>query len=520
LTAQQASAGDAGELVSAVDELSMKLRERVGESLRTIRRTLPLELVTTGSLRALRLYAQATQAEISGDNDRAVALLEEAISEDSLFAMAHRKIATVLTNNFEQFGRARDAATRAYELRDRLTELERGYAIGQYHTDVTGRREEALAAYRTLLERYPEDHRALNNSGVLYFQLGDDERARQFYQRALDLDSTWSPGFTNLAFEQKNLGEFDKAAETLDAMEQRFPGNPSVEDARAILAVAQEDYESAERHWAKVLEEQSGNLAWRAGTSEKLAFLLATQGRYRDGEGYLGDALSALNQRGVSVQRLVTWWGGARLTAHPEDGPSEQLLAVIAPDVMDSMAVPDRQYESIIQLFALRGDGARARELLRDMEQSGYPELGRDLRRDFDRARGWAAIADGETDRGLEFLRAGVEGFECKPCGLGTMAMAHDAAGNPDSVRVYWEAYLDTYWGLPSVDAWARPLAFRRLGEIYESRGERDKAVVYYDRFVNLWQNADAELQPQVTELRSRIARLVAEGNESQVSAR
>ena len=112
LTAQQASAGDAGELVSAINELSKKLRERVGESLRTIRRTLPLELVTTGSLRALRLYAQATQAEVSGDNDRAVALLEEAISEDSLFAMAHRKIATVLTNDYEQFSRARAAATR------------------------------------------------------------------------------------------------------------------------------------------------------------------------------------------------------------------------------------------------------------------------------------------------------------------------------------------------------------------------------------------------------------------------
>jgi serine/threonine-protein kinase len=513
LTAQQASAGDAGELVSAVDELSVKLRERVGESLRTIRRTLPLELVTTGSLRALRLYAQATQAEISGDNDRAVALLEEAISEDSLFAMAHRKIATVLTNNFEQFGRARDAATRAYELRDRLTELERGYTIGQYHTDVTGRREEALAAYRTLLERYPEDHRALNNSGVLYFQLGDDERAREFYQRALHLDSTWSPGFTNLAFEQKNLGDFDQAGETLDAMEERFPNNPSVEDARGTLALAQEDYEGADRHWTNVLEAQSGNLAWRAGTSEQLAFLLATQGRYREGEGYLDDALAALRQREVPAQRLATWWGFARLMAMPERGPSERLLGVITPEATDSMAVPDRQYESIIQYFALRGDAARAREFLQEMEQSGYPELGRDLQRDFDRSRGWTTIAAGDTDRGLELMRAGIDGFACKPCGLGAMAIAHDAAGNSDSVLVYWEKYLDTYWGLPNIEAWARPLAFRRLGEIYESREEHDKAVEYYDRFVDLWQNADAELQPQVADTRERIARLIGEAN-------
>jgi len=512
LTAQQASAGDAGELVSAVDELSAKLRERVGESLRTIRRTLPLELVTTGSLRALRLYAQATQAEVSGDNDRAVALLEEAILEDTLFAMAHRKIATVLTNNFEQFGRARAAATRAYELRDRLTELERGYTIGQYHADVTGRREEALAAYRTLLELYPEDHRALNNSGVLYFQLGDDERAREFYQRALDLDSTWSPGFTNLAFEQKNLGDFDTAGETLNSMEQRFPENPSVEDARGGLSVAQEDYEGAARHWTNVLEAQSGNLAWRAGASEQLAFLSATQGRYREGERYLDDALSALSQRGVPTQRLVTWWELNRLMMMPEIGVSERLLEVVTPDVMDSIAVPDRYYESIIQYFALRSDAARASEFLREMEQSGYPELGRDLRRDFDRSQGWAAIAAGDMDRGLQHMRAGVDGFECKPCGLGAMAIAHDAASNPDSALVYWEAYLDTYWGIPNIEAWARPLAFRRLGEIYEARGERDKAVEYYDRFVELWQNADPELQPQVADTRERIARLVGEG--------
>ena len=245
LTAQQASAGDAGELVAAVDDLSGKLRERIGESLRTIRRTLPLELVTTGSLRALRLYAQATQAEVTGDNDRAVALLEQAIVEDSLFAMAHRKTGPILSNDFQQFARAREAATRAYELRDRLTELERGYTIAAYHSRVTGRREEALAAYRTILERYPEDHRALNNSGVLYFQLGDDERARDFYQQALDFDSTWSVGFTNLAWEHKNLGDFDLARQTLDTMEERFPGNPLIENARGLLAMAQRDYAGA-----------------------------------------------------------------------------------------------------------------------------------------------------------------------------------------------------------------------------------------------------------------------------------
>ncbi len=512
LTAQQATAADAGELVAAVDDLSGKLRERIGESLRTIRRTLPLELVTTGSLRALRLYAQATQAEVAGDDDRAVALLEEAIAEDSLFAMAHRKIGTVLANNSERFGRVREAATRAYELRDRLTELERGYTIAQYHTDVTGRREEALAAYRTILERYPEDHRALNNSGVLYFQLGDDERARDFYQLALDIDSTWSVGFTNLAWEHKNLGDFDLARETLGAMEERFPGNPRIERALGQLAMAERDYARARRHWTNVLESQSGNLAWRADASERLASVAATQGQYREGEQYLADALSALRQREASTQRQITQWEFAKLLVMPDHVVPERFLDVIAPAVMDSLAVPDRQYEFIIEYFALRGDAQRAQQFLRDMERSGYPELGLEMRRAFDRARGWTAIAAGDMEQGLEYLRAGVDGFVCGPCGKGMMAMAHDAAGNADSSLVYWEAYLQTNWGLSNIESWARPAAYRRLGEIYEARGDGEKAVEYYNALVELWEQADPDLQPVVTDLRDRIARLVGEG--------
>jgi hypothetical protein len=60
-------------------------------------------------------------------------------------------------------------------------------------------------------------------------------------------------------------------------------------------------------------------------------------------------------------------------------------------------------------------------------------------------------------------------------------------------------------------DALWRPWLHRRLGDLYEGRGERDKAVDRYNRFVELWKNADADLQPQVREVRARLARLVGE---------
>jgi len=243
LTAQQVQARSANDLISAVDELSGKLRERIGESLRSIRRTVPLDLITTGSLEALRLYTLAAQAEIAGDDSRAVALLDQAVAEDSTFAMAYRKIGAILGNNFEQQARAREALTRAYELRDRLTELERGYAVAQYHSNVTGDRQSTLEAYQTILDKYPDDHRALNNIGVTYFELRDHERALEYYKRGLDVDSTWAPGFTNVAFVQRVLGRFTEHEATLAAMDVRFPGNPRIDDERALSFYAERDFD-------------------------------------------------------------------------------------------------------------------------------------------------------------------------------------------------------------------------------------------------------------------------------------
>ena len=44
-----------------------------------------------------------------------------------------------------------------------------------------------------------------------------------------------------------------------------------------------------------------------------------------------------------------------------------------------------------------------------------------------------------------------------------------------------------------------------------EERGDSAKAAEYYDKFVELWKDADEELQPVVEDVRQRIARLIGE---------
>jgi hypothetical protein len=48
----------------------------------------------------------------------------------------------------------------------------------------------------------------------------------------------------------------------------------------------------------------------------------------------------------------------------------------------------------------------------------------------------------------------------------------------------------------------------QRLGEMYEARNDVDKAITHYRAFVELWENADPDLQPRVRDVRGRIERL------------
>src|SRR2546422_1231019 len=167
------NAKDDGAIIEAVDRLSGRLRERIGESLRTIRASEPLEQVTTGSLEALRKYSQALRVNDAGEFDRAVALLGEAIALDTTFAMAYRKLAAVLGNSGGPQSRIAAAAIKAFRHRDRLTPLERYLAEANYYNVAEFDRAKVQSAYRSTLELDPDNSVALNN---LAEQLNDTRR--------------------------------------------------------------------------------------------------------------------------------------------------------------------------------------------------------------------------------------------------------------------------------------------------------------------------------------------------------
>ena len=97
-------------------------------------------------------------------------------------------------------------------------------------------------------------------------------------------------------------------------------------------------------------------------------------------------------------------------------------------------------------------------------------------------------------------------------CMLFEIGTAFDSAGVADSTIHYFERYLnEPDWNRLFTDARLRPVVLRRLGKLYEERGDSERAVEHYANFVGLWENADPQLQPIVEDVRERIARLVGE---------
>jgi hypothetical protein len=94
-------------------------------------------------------------------------------------------------------------------------------------------------------------------------------------------------------------------------------------------------------------------------------------------------------------------------------------------------------------------------------------------------------------------------------CVYDDIAYAHAAAGAVDSAIYWFEKYLATpFFGRHNFDGGAKPLLLKRLGELYETAGNVEKAALRYREFLALWDKPDPRLQPKIAEVRQRLSRL------------
>jgi tetratricopeptide (TPR) repeat protein len=509
LAAYRAQARDSTELLQAMDKLSKQLRGKIGESLRYIRANDNLEQVTTPSLEALRKYSMGIRASDGGNYDRAITLLRDAISRDTTFAMAHRKLAALLWNVRAPTSEWLEASGKAYQFRERLTERERYKTEALYFAHRSQFAKE-IDAYKRLLEDYPNDPLALNNLGLRYLYDRDYPRAIEGFKKALAADSMSIGGYENLVQSQINIGDTASAQRTMATMRRRFPGNAVLGTNLMYWFSSHMQYDSA-RTAADSMRARYTDGRTQMRTAEFMARLEAVQ-------GHLAKARVETERAAKAAQNIDS----------PADGLSvlvwyAQLQAVVRNDhraalagvadalerfPLDSMAAQDRPYTDLAETYAAAGDGARAKRALQSYEKEAPPEA-----RALDpgaRQRVVATIALAERRGGdaLPAFRAADQGW-CSICMLPWIAQAFDAMGRPDSATVFYERYVNgqDYVRLLLGDAYSLAPSYERLGDLYAAT-DKQKAAHYYNAFITLWKSADPELQPRVQAARRRLEAL------------
>jgi tetratricopeptide (TPR) repeat protein len=98
---------------------------------------------------------------------------------------------------------------------------------------------------------------------------------------------------------------------------------------------------------------------------------------------------------------------------------------------------------------------------------------------------------------------------DCAHCNDLDLGRAYDLASKPDSAIAHWERWLgDSFEHNSNNDGPFLAGVQKRLGELYEAKGDTARAESHYTAFVELWKNADAALQPKVAEVKKRLAAL------------
>ena len=520
LASYRGTAKGADDIITVADELSRKLRGKAGESLRRVQATPALAYASTSSLDALRKYSEGARAnDIERDFPKAVRLLREAVSLDSNFAEGWRKLAVAMRNGGGFPPSASDSAiAHAFNLRDRMTERERDAVLAYYYQGSPGYdRAKAIATYERMLAR-GDSSVALQNLAVALGTRRDFAKAESLYRVQLAREPNSQNAFNNLLGTLESMGSWRSRDSVLEVARQRFgtgtwilerdlgrmADSGRVPEAMQMLDSARKAGDARSPTWA---------VAFQGNVAEAL-------GQFRQAEA-AREQVRAINTAANRAVPLVFFIGGRINTRLDAGLPYEQLLpafdAALDSLKIDTRPLADRPYLRLAELYAKFGrtdksrawiakyDAAVRDSALRRWDMPAYQHT---MSHVLASEKKWteAARALRQSD-----VRPDGPAGDCVDCQSTELVELFSRAGMADSALAAYDAYRKTPQGSrprtsPDYNFGA-PLT-EAVAKMYDSKGDAKNAARMYSEFVEMWKNADPELQPRVKAARDRLAQL------------
>jgi DNA-binding winged helix-turn-helix (wHTH) protein/tetratricopeptide (TPR) repeat protein len=494
LDEEQVQAARKEDVLHALDQVARRFRKRVGESLATIEKhNTPLDEATTESLEALEAYSTGWKVVGSSGAAAALPLFRRAAEIDPNFAMAHASLGRMYAD-LDQSDLAIESTSRAWQLRNRVTDQENFFISAGYQTLVLGNLEAAEQTCETWARTYPRAARPHSLlSGMVDKAAGRYEKAAGESARSIELDPDFAIGYYGLAANQTYLGHLEEAENTLRRATSRGLEIDEFVMLDYDIAFLRGDEEGMKREAVRA-HERTGGDNW---ISIREADAKAYSGHLKQAR-ILGQRAVAQARQAGQVERAGLWEAGAAIRESFFENASEAETRTKAALAFSH----DREAEfGAAYVLARVGRISEAEALADDLEKR-FPE---DTTIHFDylpvlRAR--IALSQGQNAKAIELLQIAA------PRELGLPRSSIDALfGALYAVYSRGEAYLALHRGAEAAAEFQKildnrgivvtdlvgALARLQLGRAKAMAGDTAGAKAAYQDFITLWNDADPE---------------------------
>jgi DNA-binding SARP family transcriptional activator/TolB-like protein len=550
--------GNADDLLTLADRLTFGLLEGRGAT------TLAgATLRTTGSVPALKAFLRGEAALRTGDMQEAIDQYRQATELDSTFALAHYRLSSAAYRQGIARIPGRSAAA-ALRHAGRLAR-EDSLLVAAWNHHVEGSAGEAHRLYREALVLRPGHVEAEFQLGELIFHWGSSigipaSAARDPFNRVLAVEPTNVDAAVHLAriaARDARLAELDSLAlairrldpagdwaRELDQLRAFLSTDPAWQD-RVVAAAAGQPGQD------RVVLERAAALSYNLAAVERVAqarlrlernpddqvrfqlFLAQVQlarGRYRDAVSGIEAASALPTPRRLEYRAMMASLPFLPVPADEVASVRTEIAAHLELALEDAggpAAGRDIEYPHLLwpglhrvqrlyllgALHATLGDGAAAEAVADSLARYAPDRLWASSYERLTRAR--AAVAAGQPRAALRILGP----VEPPPRRTFESLVDH---GRPYERWLRAEVLRETgrsaealRWYATFPDPVARDLAYLapshlRRAEIHEAAGDPDQAAIHYRRFIDLWADADPQLQPEVSRARERLVRLTS----------
>jgi serine/threonine protein kinase/tetratricopeptide (TPR) repeat protein len=341
-------------VLAALGKAASRMRGKLGESLASIHKLdKPLEEATTSSLEALKAFSQGEEARDKSGDDEAIVSYKRAVELDPNFALAYARLGTIYSNNRER-SRQIEYESKAYELRDRVTEHERFYITAHYY-EMLGDIPKEIETYELWLKSYPRDAVPHLNIGVDYGILGQFDKALEASRKALELDPSAQLNYAGVA---RGFVVHDRLDEAKQILRRAFDGGMD----SVMLRMIQNNVAFLEGDTATI-QQNVESVKGRAGGGGLLAArasMATYYGKLRESRGFLQQAVEEAKSR-HSPKRAANYLAGAA-DAEAMIGNLKE-AKVLAQEALTLDGTADTQ-NAVASVFARAGDTASVRKTI------------------------------------------------------------------------------------------------------------------------------------------------------------